>query len=62
MKKEERYALIRKFALKAEKNQRVDKKYDTALKYMDDRSNLGWGDTDKYIDAHYGDVVRYNNE
>lgn len=62
MKSEERYALIRQCAIKTQKNQKTNKKYENALKYMDDKSNLGWGDTEDYLIAHYGDIVEANNE
>ncbi len=62
MKKEQRYALIRQCAIKVQNEQTVIKKYENAIKYMDDKSNLGWGDTEDYLIAHYGDIVEANNE
>lgn len=65
MNKVERYALIRKVAMKVQgRNERKQKdlQYAKAIQRMDDRSSLGWGDSKDYLNAHYGEVVKANYE
>ena len=32
------------------------KKFEKAMDVLDDQSNMHWEDTDRYLDAHYGEV------
>jgi len=65
LKKAERYAMIRRAALKIQQrqlNQRrahtLIQKYEKALDKLDDQSSMHWSDTDRYLDSHYGDRVK----
>lgn len=65
MNKVERYALIRKVAVKVQgRNERKQKKlqYEKTIQRLDDMSSLGWSDNEKYLNAHYGEVVKANYE
>lgn len=60
--KAERYAMIRRAALKVQQRQQsqrrtqmLKRKTDKAIEILDDQSNMHWSDTDRYLDAHYGD-------
>ena len=63
-----RYAMIRRAALKIQQQNRQqsqrrtrhlqEKKLNKAIEVLDDQSNMHWSDTDRYINAHYGD--RFN--
>ena len=60
-----RYAMIRRAALKIQQQNRQqsqrrtqhlqEKKLNKAIEVLDDQSNMHWSDTDRYINAHYGD-------
>lgn len=60
-----RYAMIRRAALKIQQRNRQqsqrrtqhlqEKKLNKAIEVLDDQSNMHWSDTDRYINAHYGD-------
>jgi len=62
--KEERYAMIRRAALKLQQRQQSQrrvsqlqrKKYEKAIEVLDDQSDMHWDDTDKYLNAHYGEI------
>ena len=65
MFKAKRYAMIRRAALKIQERNRQqsqrrtqhlqEKKLNKAIEVLDDQSNMHWSDTDRYINAHYGD-------
>ena len=63
--KAERYAMIRRAALKIQQRnqqsqrrvQMMKRKTDKAIEVLDDQSNMHWSDTDRYLDAHYGDRI-----
>lgn len=65
-----RYAMIRRAALKIQQQNRQqsqrrtqhlqEKKLNKAIEVLDDQSNMHWSDTDRYINAHYGD--RFNGD
>lgn len=64
LSKEERYAMIRRAAIKLQQRQQSQrrtsqmqrKKFEKAMDVLDDQSNMHWEDTDRYLDAHYGEV------
>ena len=64
LSKEERYAMIRRAAIKVQQRQQSQrrtsrmqrKKFEKAMDVLDDQSNMHWEDTDRYLDAHYGEV------
>ena len=64
LSKEERYAMIRRGAIKVQQRQQSQrrtsrmqrKKFEKAMDVLDDQSNMHWEDTDRYLDAHYGEV------
>lgn len=65
MNKVERYALIRKVAMKVQgRNERKQKdlQYAKAIERLDDMSRIGWSDNETYLNAHYGDVIKANYE
>lgn len=64
--KEERYAMIRRAALKIQKRGKVSRANDElareviALDEQDCKSNISWTDTDRYVATHYADVYEAN--
>jgi hypothetical protein len=62
--KARRYAMIRRAALKIQKNSKVrasnarltKEVYD--LNCQDYKANISWQDNDRYIDSHYSDVYQ----
>lgn len=63
--KAKRYAMIRRAALKVQQQHRQlgqrrtqklsEEKARRAIEVLDDQTNMHWSDTDKYLNAHYGD-------
>lgn len=67
MSQEQRLAAIKKaadkFNRKIGRNQRVRRTETSFLdKYSDDTNIHAWTDSPKYLDEHYGDRVRDQNE
>ena len=64
--KEERYAMIRRAALKIQKRDKVSRANDQlareviALDEQDCKSKISWADTDRYVSTHYADVYEAN--
>lgn len=64
--KEERYAMIRRAALKIQKRGKVTRANDKlareviALDEQDCKSNISWTDTSRYVETHYADVYEAN--
>lgn len=66
--KEERYAMIRKAALKIQKRGKIARANDALAKEVeildrqDYKSNISWSDTDRFIEGHFSDLVTTNSE
>ena len=64
--KEERYAMIRRAALKIQKRDKILRSNDQlareviGLDEQDYKSNISWTDTDRYVATHYSDVYEAN--
>lgn len=64
--KEVRYAMIRAAALKIQKRNKVSKSYDrltkevVSLDRQDYKSEVRWGDEDRFVDTHFSDVLEAN--
>lgn len=64
--KEERYAMIRRAALKIQKRDKISRSNDQlareviGLDEQDYKSNISWTDTDRYVATHYSDVYEAN--
>jgi hypothetical protein len=64
--KEERYAMIRRAALKIQKRNKVSRantqlaREVIALDEQDCKSKISWADTDRYVATHYSDVYEAN--
>lgn len=62
--KEERYAMIRKAALKVQKRAKVRKSNAKLandvirLDSQDYKSEISWSDSERYAKAHYGEVYQ----
>lgn len=66
--KAKRYAMIRRAAQKVQQRQQsqrrqmmMKKKVDKAIEVLDDQTVMHWSDTDRYLDAHYGDRFKGEN-
>lgn len=65
--KAKRYAMIRRAAIKVQKNSKVRESnrklakevYD--LDRQDYKANISWQDNDRYIDSHYSEVYNATN-
>lgn len=64
--KEERYAMIRAAALKIQKRGKISESSRRLaveverLDRQDYKSDVRWGDEDRYIDTHFSDVYEAN--
>lgn len=64
--KEERYAMIRAAALKIQKRGKISESSRRLaveverLDKQDYKSDVRWGDEDRYIDTHFSDVYEAN--
>ena len=67
--KEVRYAMIRRAALKIQKHSKVSKIVKsnkrladevTSLDRQDYKSNVRWKDEERYVDTHFSDVYKAN--
>lgn len=64
--KEERYAMIRRAALKIQKREKISRSNNQlareviGLDEQDYKSNISWTDTDRYVATHYSDVYEAN--
>tara|TARA_B100000497_G_scaffold125684_1_gene162679 strand:+ start:231 stop:452 length:222 start_codon:yes stop_codon:yes gene_type:complete len=66
--KAKRYAMIRRAAMKVQQRQQsqrrqmmMKKKADKAIEVLDDQTEMHWPDTDRYLDAHYGENFKGEN-
>lgn len=64
--KEERYAMIRKAALKIQKRNKISessKRLAVEVERLDNqdyKSDVRWGDERRYVDTHFSDVYKAN--
>jgi len=64
--KEERYAMIRKAALKIQKRNKISeasKRLTVEVERLDRqdyKSDVRWGDENRYVDTHFSDVYQAN--
>jgi len=64
--KEVRYAMIRAAALKIQKRNKVSKSNDrltkevVSLDRQDYKSEVRWGDEDRFVNTHFSDVLEAN--
>lgn len=64
--KEERYAMIRKAALKIQKRNKISeasKRLADEVERLDNqdyKSDVRWGDESRYVDTHFSDVYQAN--
>lgn len=66
--KEERYAMIRRAALKIQKHSKISKANErlanevVSLDRQDYKSDVRWGDESKFVNAHFSDVYEANQK